>query len=187
MRQACRIIASGTLVILVLLLQGCAARWWWESKSGQEGMAQGELIKEPQIKVIAPDDERLADSRTHHSELSARNATGLIEGKLGDVLFDFDQDSITTDAIRSVESNAKELRQEKVTHLILEGRSDEFGSSAYNLVLGERRARSVRSYLRELGLSIEVTTTSYGKDRPLCIEHSGDCGQRNRSVHFVVE
>jgi len=73
-----------------------------------------------------------------------------------------------------------------VARLILEGRGDEFGTSAYNLVLGERRAKNVKSYLRELGLSIDVKTTSYGKDRPLCFEHSGDCRQRNRSVHFVV-
>ncbi len=91
------------------------------------------------------------------------------------------------DAMRAMETNAKELQHDRVTHLVLEGRGDDFGTSAYNLVLGERRARNVQSYLRELGLSIDVTTTSYGKDRPLCFEHSGDCRQRNRSVHFVVK
>jgi len=54
-------------------------------------------------------------------------------------------------------------------------------------VLGERRAKSVKSYLQELGLSVQLRTTSYGKDRPLCFKHSETCMQKNRSVHFVVK
>ncbi|OQW33573.1 MAG: hypothetical protein A4E19_04095 [Nitrospira sp. SG-bin1] len=190
MRQVLAVIASGTLVIALLLGQGCSARWWWESESGQEELAQGELIKEPTIKEIPPDDRHLTDSRTGpamQSELVSRNATGLSHGTLSDVLFDFDQDTLRTDAMRVLESNVKELRHGTVTHLILEGRGDDFGTSAYNLVLAERRARNVKSYLRELGLSIDVKTTSYGKDRPLCFEYTSDCRQHNRSVHFVVK
>ena len=190
MRQGCGVIASSMFVITVFLLQGCAARWWWGSESGQEGPAQMELIKEPAIKEIPPDDGLLTGWRTSlatQSELLSRNATGLTHGTLSDVLFDFDRDTLRMDAMRALESNAKELQRDRVTHLVLEGRGDDVGTSAYNLVLGERRARNVQSYLRELGLSIDVKTTSYGKDHPLCVEHSGDCRQKNRSVHFVVE
>jgi len=190
MRQVRGVMASSTFIIVMLLLQGCAAKWWWGSESGQEGPAQVELIKEPVIKEISPDDGQLTDSRTSpamQSELFSRNATGLAHETFGDVLFDFDQDTIRTEAMRAIESNAKELRHERVTHLVLEGRGDEFGTSAYNLVLGDRRARNVKSYLHELGLSIDVRTISYGKDRPLCFENSGECRQRNRSVHFVVK
>jgi peptidoglycan-associated lipoprotein len=91
------------------------------------------------------------------------------------------------DAMRALEADAKQLQQDRVARLILEGRGDDFGTSAYNLVLGERRARAVQSYLRDLGLSIDVKTISYGKDRPLCFELSGNCRQRNRSVHLVVQ
>lgn len=189
MRQVHGVRASSMFVIAILLVQGCAARWWWESESGEEGPAQVELIKEPVIKEIPPDDSLLTDQRIStamRSELLSRNDTGLADGMLVDVLFDFDRDTIRMDAMRVVEADAKQLQHERVAHLLLEGRGDEFGTSAYNLVLGERRARNVQSYLRELGLSIDVKTTSYGKDRPLCVEHSGDCRQRNRSVHFFV-
>ena len=71
--------------------------------------------------------------------------------------------------------------------ILLEGRGDEMGTSAYNLVLGERRAKAVRSYLKQLSLGIDMRTTSYGKDRPLCFEHQKECWQKNRSVHFVVK
>ena len=182
--------ASSMFLITILLVQGCAVKWWWGSESGQEGPAQVELIKETAIKDIPPEDGHLIDSPSSlamQSELLSRNATGLATGTLGDVLFDLDRDTIGADAMRVLEADAKELRHDSVTRLVLEGRGDEFGTSAYNLVVGERRAKNVRSYLQELGLSIDVKTTSYGKDRPLCVEHSGDCRQKNRSVHFVAE
>ncbi len=190
MRQRRGVMASSAFVIALLLLQGCAIRWWWGSESGQEGPAQVELIKEPAIKEIPPNDGQLADSRTSpamQSEILSRNAFGLAHGTLSDVLFDFDRDTIRTDAMRILEADAKQLHHDRVARLLLEGRGDEFGTSAYNLVMGERRARNVQFYLLEIGLSIEITTTSYGKDRPLCFEHSDDCRQKNRSVHFFVE
>lgn len=189
MRQGRGVMASSAFVIAVLLVQGCAVKWW-ASESGQEGPAQVELIKEPAIKEIPPDDGLLTGWRTSpatQSEILSRNATSLTHGTLGDILFDFDRDVIQMEAMRIIEANAKQVLHEQTTGLLLEGRGDESGTSAYNLVLGERRARNVKSYLQELGLSIDVKTTSYGKDRPLCVEHSGDCRQRNRSVHFVVQ
>lgn len=187
MRQWRGAIASSTFIIAVFLLQGCAVKWWWGSESGQEEPAQVELIKEPTIKEILPNDGLLTDSRTSpamRSELLSRNAGG---PNLGDVLFDFDRDTIGADAMRVLEADARQLQHDRVALLLLEGRGDEVGTSAYNLVLGERRARNVKSYLLELGLSMDVTTTSYGKDRPLCLEYSVECRQKNRSVHFIVD
>jgi peptidoglycan-associated lipoprotein len=124
---------------------------------------------------------------SQRAELSAVNATGLPFGALSDVLFDFDQAVLRRDALPLVEANARRLVQDGVTRLLLEGRGDEVGTSAYNIVLGERRARSVKSYLQERGLSLQLRTTSYGKDRPLCYQHSEECMQKNRSVHFLVK
>lgn len=121
------------------------------------------------------------------AELSARNATGLPGGSLMDALFDFDRATLREDARLVLEVNAKRLQKNGATRLVLEGRGDEMGSSEYNLVLGDRRARNVKRYLQDLGLAVELKTTSYGKDRPLCFQHSEDCMQRNRSVHFIVK
>jgi peptidoglycan-associated lipoprotein len=188
MRQAGCITFVGTSVIAALLAQGCAMQSG--SGTGHSQRGSEERINDHAIKEIPPEDDQPTDSRTSpamRSELLARNASGLASGKLVDVLFDFDRDTIRTEAMRVLEADAKQLQQDRVRRLLLEGRGDEFGTSAYNVVLGERRARNVKSYLRELGLSIEVKTTSYGKDRPLCFERSADCRQRNRSVHFIVK
>ena len=79
MRQVRGAMTSSLFVIAVLLVQGCSVKWWWGSESGQEGPAQVELIKEPAIKDIPPDDGQPTDSRTSsamQSELLSRNAAG---------------------------------------------------------------------------------------------------------------
>ncbi len=188
MRQVRSVILLGMSVLAVLLAQGCATKSG--SGAGQTGRAQEERINGPTIKEIPPSESQLTDSQVSpvmQSELASRNATGLAPGMLIDILFDFDRDSIRMESMRVVEANAKYLQNGRATRLLLEGRGDEIGTSAYNLVLGERRARNVKAYLQQLGLSLDVNTTSYGKDRPLCFEHNGECRQKNRSVHFTVK
>jgi peptidoglycan-associated lipoprotein len=177
------------LAVACLLAQGCATQSGY-SMSDEE-LAQTERIDDPVIKDI-PQDLSVTTSRSWtrpamRAELSARNATGLPHGSLSDVLFDFDQATLRTDALPILEANAKRLMADGVTRLLLEGRGDEVGTAAYNIVLGERRAKTVKLYLQEFGLTGQFKTTSYGKDRPLCFQHSGECLQKNRSVHFVVK
>ena len=185
MNKPGKLVLMSALGLGCLLLQSCATQSG--SVAGDEYAE--ELIDEPTIKHILPPEHSITASRPRISraELSAINATGLPAGALSDVLFDFDQSVLRRDALPVLEANARRLEQDGVTRLTLEGRGDEIGTSAYNLVLGERRAKSVKSYLQELGLGLHLKTTSYGKDRPLCLQHNDNCMQRNRSVHFVVK
>jgi len=187
MRKAPEFVLMGMLAVAALLVQGCATRSG--SGAGDEQMAYGERINEQVIKHIPPPEFSTTPTRTRPSmraELSALNETGLPNGLLMDVLFDFDRASLRTDALPVLEGNAKRLMGAGITRLLLEGRGDEAGTAAYNIILGDRRAKSVKFYLQDLGLSVDLKTTSYGKDRPVCLQHSDDCMQKNRSVHFVV-
>lgn len=174
--------------LIMLLSAGCA------SKSGSTGGTQSlpeERVTANPVKEIPPDDQKssLASSRTPASltlQPIGRGGSGAgTTGLLLDVLFDFDKANLRLDALATVEANAKRLQELGAKRVVLEGRGDEIGTSAYNLVLGERRARGVKHYLDNLGLDTsKIETTSYGKDRPLCLQHSPDCWQKNRSVHF---
>lgn len=105
-----------------------------------------------------------------------------------DIPFNFDQYSLREDALAFVEVNATRLKEEGVGNVVLEGRGDEVGTADYNLVLGERRAREVKRYLQNLGLKPSaMRVVTYGKERPLCFEHTTECWQLNRSVRMVVE
>lgn len=185
MNKPVGLILLGALGLASLLSQGCATQ---SGSVGGDEYAE-EQIDEPRIKHIPPPEYSINASRPRASraELSALNATGLPAGVLSDVLFDFDQAILRRDALPVLEANARRLLDDGVSRLTLEGRGDEIGTSAYNLVLGERRAKSVKSYLQELGVPVQLRTTSYGKDRPLCLQHSEPCMQKNRSVHFVVK
>jgi len=176
-------------VVAPLFLDGCA------SKSGTSGGATvtpskprvEEKIAAAPVQEIPPPPEA-APAPLRSVEMAARNATGEQNIPFPDVLFDFDQYVLRDDALNAVEANAKRLKDNRVTKVLLEGRCDEIGTSEYNLVLGERRALSVKRYLESLGMSqVQVDVTSYGKDRPLCLQHNPVCWQKNRSVHFVVK
>jgi len=107
---------------------------------------------------------------------------------LSDVFFDFDKFVIRDDAKPTLERNASVLKGREGWKLLIEGHCDERGTSAYNLVLGERRAQATRDYLASLGLpASQITVTSFGKEKPFCTEHSHACWQENRRAHFVTE
>ena len=106
--------------------------------------------------------------------------------ELSDVFFDFDRFTIRSDASASLEANAGTLKAQSETKILIEGHCDERGTSAYNLVLGERRAQAAKQYLQDLGVpSSQIQITSYGKERPFCTEHSEACWQSNRRAHFT--
>jgi peptidoglycan-associated lipoprotein len=105
---------------------------------------------------------------------------------LSDVYFDFDQFLIRADAQPVLEADARLLKAAIGQQILLEGHCDERGTLAYNLVLGERRARAVKQYLEDLGVAASaIQITSYGKERPFCREHSDACWQSNRRAHFA--
>lgn len=182
-------LTPGFLAVLLMIgAPGCATKSGYGT--GDELIASEERIPDPVIRERAPRETGTPVTRTSpgmRAELSARNATGAERSILPDVLFDFDRATLRLDALPILDANAKKLTDEGTKRILLEGRGDEIGTSAYNLVLGERRAKAVQAYLKQLGLDMDLRTTSYGKDRPLCFEHQQECWQKNRSVHFVVK
>ncbi len=117
------------------------------------------------------------------SEQAATEAAGL-----RDVFFGYDSWAITEEGRQILSRDADWLRRNVATVVKVEGHCDERGSSAYNMVLAEKRAKSVRNYLIELGVKPNrLTVISYGKERPFCSEHSEQCYQQNRRGHLVVK
>lgn len=129
--------------------------------------------------IAPPPAPPLADSAPYHKEVMPF---------LLDVPFSFDQAKLRTDAVAMVEVNAMRLQESAGWRLLLEGHCDEIGTTAYNLVLGERRVHAVKEYLVRLGLPTSaIEGISYGKERPFCNEHNQECWQKNRIVHFELQ
>jgi peptidoglycan-associated lipoprotein len=107
---------------------------------------------------------------------------------LEDVHFDYDKSAIRTSEQGKLSAAAKLLKADGKRKVVVEGHCDERGTAQYNLALGERRAKAVKKYLVDLGVSAkQIQTTSFGKERPLCTEANEDCYQRNRRGHFVAQ
>ena len=69
------------------------------------------------------------------------------------VYFDYDRSYIRESERAKLNSAAKFLLQNSTQRVLIEGHCDWKGTTDYNLVLGDRRANSVKSYLVELGIA----------------------------------
>src|SRR5215510_3063993 len=66
---------------------------------------------------------------------------------LRDVFFGYDSWTITEEGRQTLVRDAEWLKANPTAGIKIEGHCDERGTTAYNLVLGEKRAKSVRNYL----------------------------------------
>jgi len=97
------------------------------------------------------------------------------------IYFDLDQATLRADARDTLQKNYEALQSHSDWEVLVEGHCDERGTTEYNLGLGQRRAAAVREYYMSLGISgTRVATISYGKEQPICSEHSEDCWSKNR-------
>ena len=104
-----------------------------------------------------------------------------------DAYFDLDKADIRSDARAALAKTADFLRNYPQVRVVSEGHCDERGSTEYNLALGDRRAVAVKEYLVSLGIGADrMSTVSYGKEKPFCMESNEACWQKNRRGHFVM-
>jgi peptidoglycan-associated lipoprotein len=105
-----------------------------------------------------------------------------------DIYFDFDSAELTTDAQNVLQSKAEYLKKNSNAKVIIEGHCDERGTTEYNLALGERRAKSAKGFLVDLGISnSRLSYISYGEEQPAVAKHNADAWERNRRGHFELK
>jgi len=110
----------------------------------------------------------------------------LFAKEVQDAYFDFNKADIRSDAREALGRTATFLRSYPQIKVTIEGHCDERGSTEYNLGLGDRRAGATKSYLVSLGIAADrISTVSFGKEKPFCMESNEDCWQKNRRGHFV--
>jgi peptidoglycan-associated lipoprotein len=107
--------------------------------------------------------------------------------EIQDAYFDLDKADIRPDARAALGKSADLLRRYPQIKVVVEGHCDERGSTEYNLALGDRRAAAVKQYMVSLGIGADrISTVSYGKEKPFCMESNESCWQQNRRGHFVM-
>ena len=108
--------------------------------------------------------------------------------QLADVYFDFDTHEIRAEDARILDQNAAWLLAHPTALVLIEGHTDERGTTEYNVGLGDLRAAAAMGYLASRGVpAVRMVAISYGKERPVCAEHNETCWSRNRRAHFLMK
>lgn len=103
-------------------------------------------------------------------------------------LFAFDNSTLATKYTASVNAQAKYLKSHPGARILLAGHTDERGSREYNVALGERRANTVAQLIRMSGVDKnQIRVVSYGKERPVNVEHDDNAHRQNRRVELIYE
>ncbi|MGH8497088.1 MAG: peptidoglycan-associated lipoprotein Pal [Gammaproteobacteria bacterium] len=102
------------------------------------------------------------------------------------IYFDFDSDAIKPEFEPVITAHARYLADNPDASVRLEGHTDERGSREYNIGLGERRAQAVRRSLLIQGASAgQISTVSYGEERPQVFESNESAWAQNRRTEIV--
>lgn len=205
MRKSFSIVLLISVLCLGLMMAGCPKKTVVKdepsAKKAEESVAAAEREraakleaekKEKEAKIKEEEAKKELAKKEFEKSLVAKKTPG-IEGAvfesylLKDVHFDFDKYDIRPADAEILKENAAFLKKNPAVKIQIEGHCDERGTVEYNLALGERRANSTKKYLTNLGISLdEISTISYGEERPLDPGHTEEAWAKNRRAHFVI-
>lgn len=102
------------------------------------------------------------------------------------IYFAFNSSQIRQKYLPIISAHAKYLTAHPNVHIKLEGNTDDRGTRAYNMALGQRRSQAVAKLLELQGVSPQqLTLISYGEDNPVCLQQDKACWSKNRRVNIV--
>lgn len=103
------------------------------------------------------------------------------------VYFDTDRFIVKEDYVPLLDHQTTYLNAATTTDIQVVGNTDERGSSEYNLALGQKRAEAVKKAMIARGAkAVQIEAVSYGKEKPVALDHDDAAWARNRRVDFVV-
>jgi len=145
------------VILASLSLGGCGC--FMQQMKGETPPPQA-----PQAQIVAPEAKPVMPVET-------QPAAPAIAMK--DVKFDFDKYNIRPADAEILKQNSEWFKANSGKKARIEGYCDERGTIEYNLVLGQKRADSAKSYLGTLGVDTkQIETVSYGKEKPLDLGHN---------------
>ncbi|HEX9818804.1 MAG TPA: OmpA family protein [Methylomirabilota bacterium] len=159
--------------VLALVAAGTVATYWVRSKAEASGQGSAQAT----VEAAAPARPRVA----------APAPTPAAEVVHADMYFDFKSTRLRAEAARLLQDQAAVMAHTETWAVLVQGYADRQGPAAYNRLLAERRATTVKQFLVELGVpeaSIRVVTI--GPEGALCDEPTAECQQLNRRVHLEV-
>jgi len=104
---------------------------------------------------------------------------------LSRVHFGLDSSTLVKQARDALDEASAKLKDYPNVQLLVEGHTDERGTTEHNIALGERRANSVVRYMTEHGVSDkQLSVVSHGEEKPLAMGADERALAENRRVEF---
>ena len=103
------------------------------------------------------------------------------------ILFGFDQSSLSSAAMTNLDKVVDVLKKYPDTDIEVQGHTDSKGAVRYNQDLSERRATSVSNYLLQQSVvSSRLTTKGFGENTPKYSNENVEGQTQNRRVEFLI-
>ncbi len=107
--------------------------------------------------------------------------------KLDAILFDFDKDELTEEAMIQLEEVYVLLKKNRAMYMEISGHTDVIGPDGYNLNLSKRRAQRVIDHLAAKGIDpSRLQLTFFGKEVPVADNTTDEGRHQNRRVEFQI-
>jgi peptidoglycan-associated lipoprotein len=104
------------------------------------------------------------------------------------VFFDFDSYTVKDEYLTTLQAHARYLASHPNQHMLIQGNTDERGTSEYNLALGQKRAEAVRGVLKQYGVQdSQMEAVSLGKEKPVASGHDEASWAQNRRSDVVYQ
>ena len=100
--------------------------------------------------------------------------------------FDFDSYTVKSSDQSLINSHAQFLNSNKSQKIVIQGNTDDSGTTEYNLALGQKRSDAVRKLLSLLGVSeSQMEAVSFGKEKPKSTSPDDSGRAENRRADIV--
>jgi peptidoglycan-associated lipoprotein len=176
---------------VVLFLGGLLAAAWLYSQTGDQVTASPAMEKVEHASVPGL---LMKSSALHQTEASTTHLTHVTtpvpstpEIIHADVYFEVGRKGLTDEGKTQLAAQAAMLKQLEDYGVLIQGYTDQQGSTNYNKQLGLKRADTVKAELVNAGIAEHrIKTVSLGEEAVLCVDTSDVCRHMNRRVHLEV-
>ncbi len=141
---------------IALILAGCSTT----STDDGDGTGVGVENRDGQVTTV----DNTGTSGTQLPDIFRNKSSKLSERS---IFFDYDRYDVKAEYRDILSLHAKYLRDNPTARMLIQGNTDERGSSEYNLALGQKRADSIKNMLVLLGAPEgQIESVSLGKEKP---------------------
>ena len=181
-----------SLLLLLMVLDGCSSKGAVNEEEGAEGAAADGMGANGRGKSGAKVGKYSRWGANGRNGYGAGSSGG--SGELDDpssplakrvIYFMYDSDEVMPEYRSVISTHASYLANHPEQTVTLEGHADERGSSEYNIALSEQRAKSVARTMSMQGVTDQqIQVVSFGEEKPSVSGHDESSWQQNRRVEI---